>query len=133
MLFRSLCARGFQRLLFLVNFGSKPADSRKYANKRAEMYGELKSWLSDLGGAVIPDNDQLDTEITAAGYKTNSNQQLVLESKDDIRARLNLSPDGGDAAALTFAEPVRFVSDAESDVQDDWDTYGDSRDDDGGY
>ena len=44
--------------------------------------------------------------IAAPGFKLNSNDQLVLEAKEKIRARLGLSPDGGDALALTFAEPV---------------------------
>ena len=31
----------------------------------------------------------------------------MLEDKDDIRKRIGRSTDGGDAAALTFAAPVR--------------------------
>ena len=46
------------------------------------------------------------TQIVAPSFKLNSNDQLVLEAKEKIRARLGLSPDGGDALALTFAEPV---------------------------
>ncbi len=100
-----LRARNYRNLT-LINFGSKADDGRLYANKRAEMWGELRSWLLDPGGVSIPDNDTLDGEMTAPGYKYNASQQIVLESKDRIRARLNLSPDGGDAAALTFAHPV---------------------------
>ena len=55
----------------------------------------------------IPDDDVLHSHICAPGYKLNSNDQTVLEPKDKIRKRLQLSPDGGDALALTFAEPVR--------------------------
>ncbi|HMA14224.1 MAG TPA: terminase, partial [Kiloniellaceae bacterium] len=40
-------------------------------------------------------------------FSINSNQQILLEAKERIKARLGLSPDAGDALALTFAEPVR--------------------------
>jgi hypothetical protein len=102
-----LRARGYGRCLSLVNFGAAPRDPRRYANKRAEMWGELRDWLADPGGAAIPDDDVLESELTAPGYKYNANQQVVLEDKDSIRARLGSSTDGGDALALTFAEPVR--------------------------
>ena len=36
------------------------------------------------------------------GYKYNSNGQLQIESKDDLRARGMPSPDLADALALTF-------------------------------
>jgi len=37
---------------------------------------------------------------------TNCLSRLVLESKEDMRRRGALSPDEGDAVALTFARPV---------------------------
>ena len=102
-----LKARGYGKLMTLVNFGAKPRDARRYANKRAEMWGDLRDWLADAGGADVPDDDALHAEMCAPGYFYNANQQIVLEPKDKIRARLGFSPDGGDAAALTFAERVR--------------------------
>ena len=108
-----LAARGYRRRLTLVNFGGRPQDERTYANKRAEMWGELRRWLADPGGAELPDDDVLHAELTAPGWTTNFNGQIVLEDKDRIRARLGFSPDGGDAAALTFAEPVRRPEDSE--------------------
>jgi hypothetical protein len=101
-----LRARGYARRLALVNFGAAPRDPRRWANKRAEMWGELRDWLADPGGASLPDDDVLDGELTAPGYKYNANQQVLLEDKDSIRARLGSSTDGGDALALTFAAPV---------------------------
>ena len=117
-----LCNRGFGHLLTLVNFGGKAADGRLYANKRGEMYGEMKAWLTDVGGASIPDSDTLDGELTATQYKYNANQQVVLETKDRLRARLKMSPDGADALALTFTEPVILGEDAfDNDDLDDFD------------
>ena len=99
--------RGYGRCLTPVQFGARPRNARDYANKRAEMWGGLRDWLGDPGGADIPDDDVLHSHICAPGYTLNSNDQTVLEPKDKIRKRLQLSPDGGDALALTFAEPVR--------------------------
>jgi hypothetical protein len=101
--------RGYGRVLKLVNFGERPRDSRRWANRRAEMWGEMREWLADAGGAQIPDDDVLESELSAPRYRYNANQQIVLEDKESIRARLGLSTDGGDALALTFAEPLHAV------------------------
>lgn len=102
-----LKARGYGDILSLINFGGKASDDRKYANKRAEMWGDGRDWLADAGGAELPDDDVLHSEICAPGFKENANQQIVLEAKEKIRQRLGHSTDGGDAWALTFAAPVR--------------------------
>lgn len=106
-----LKARNYGKKMTLVNFGARASDERAYANKRAEMWGELRAWLGDAGGAQIPDDDVLHAELTAPGFKTNSNNQTLLEDKDKIRQRLGFSTDGGDAAALTFGGPVKTKAD----------------------
>jgi hypothetical protein len=65
-----------------------------------------KEWLEDVAGADIPDDDALQTDACCPGYKYDSTTRLQIESKDDIRRRGSASPDGWDAVALTFAEPV---------------------------
>lgn len=102
-----LVARGFGPILTLVNFGQRADDPRRFANKRAEMWGLLRDWLVDTGGAQIPDDDVLDAEMTSAIGHEDLNQRLKLEPKTKIRQELGYSPDGADAAALTFASPVR--------------------------
>jgi hypothetical protein len=98
---------GFRRRVRGVNFASAAADGRAHANKRAEMWSSLRDWLEATGGADLADDDVLQSHLCAPGYKFDSNGRLLLERKDSIKARLGFSPDGGDAAALTFAEPVR--------------------------
>ena len=99
--------RGYGRGLVIVNFGSKARDPRRYANRRAEMWGLMGDWLNDEGGADLPDADEWNAHLCAPGYSFDSNGRLLLEPKDDIRARVGFSPDLGDALGLTFAEPVR--------------------------
>lgn len=98
--------RGFSRVT-LINFGSKPEDGRKYANRRAEMWGRMGDWFADPTGVDIPDDDHLHAQICAPGYSFDSSSRLLLEAKEKIRDRVGASPDGGDALALTFAETVR--------------------------
>ena len=93
-----------------VNFGSKALDDEKYSNKRAEIWGEMKDWLAD-GEVAIPDDDTLHGDICAPVWspkasRYDSKSRIVLEPKDKVKARLGRSPDGGDALALTFADPL---------------------------
>lgn len=77
-----------------------------YANKRAEMWGNMRDWLA---GATIVDDLQLKSELTSVqyGYKlVNGRDAILLERKEDMKKRGLSSPDIADALALTFAYPV---------------------------
>lgn len=86
-----------------VNFGARADDQRKYANKRAEMWGRAKDWLRI--GCLTPD-ELLATDLTAVEYGFNAQDQVQLERKEDMEKRGLASPDDADALALTFAQPV---------------------------
>lgn len=94
-----------------VNFGSRAYDRDRYANRRAEMWDQMREWFDDPAGVQVPDSDDLQGDLCAVpaagnvpgGTRFNSNGQLILEAKDHIKERLTFSPDLGDAAALTFA------------------------------
>lgn len=87
-----------------VHFSSKPIDDQ-YGNKRAEIYGELKAWLGDGYGVKLPDNDEIESDLTSFGYKFRG-EKIYLEDKGEVKKRIKRSPDIGDAIALTFAEPL---------------------------
>jgi hypothetical protein len=77
-----------------------------YANKRAEMWGNLREWL--LTGA-IDDDPELIADLTGVeyGYVLRDGRDAIqLERKEDMKRRGLASPDNGDALALTFAYPV---------------------------
>jgi hypothetical protein len=89
-----------------VNFGGTDLQQpERHRNKRAEMWSFMRDWL-ESGVVSIPDSDELHADLMAPGYKYDSNTRLLLESKEDMRKRGVRSPDGGDALALTFAEPA---------------------------
>lgn len=91
----------------LVSFAGSSTDPQ-YANKRAEMWGEMKYWLRD-GGSI--DNDEiLCSELKAPEAiegKGRNLGKIILESKEDMKARGVKSPGRADCLALTFAFPVK--------------------------
>lgn len=108
---------GYGEVVKPVNFGGSPleppmvdSDGREVgggpSNRRAEMWMASRDWLTQEGGADIPDSDSLHADACGPGYKYDSNSRVVLEKKADMRKRGVPSPDEWDAVALTFAEPV---------------------------
>jgi hypothetical protein len=87
-----------------VWFGGN-AESKEWANKRTEMYADMRDWL---GGGVIDDDPALFRDLTAPEYDYFGKAQdsMMLESKESMKDRGLASPDDGDALALTFARHV---------------------------
>jgi len=102
----ALVRRGYGDVVRNVNFGWSAIKEDKFKNKRAEMWHDMRSWLKDEPNQ-IPDDDELQADLTAPLYTYDDNQCLKLEKKEDMRKRLGRSPDKGDALALTFAYKVR--------------------------
>lgn len=86
-----------------IGFATSPYDKR-YANKRAEMYFEAVTWIK-RGGQLPPDSAELIAALSQTTYSF-QRDKLLLEPKENVKARLGYSPDDADAFALTFAQPV---------------------------
>ncbi len=86
-----------------VNVARSADNKETYGNKRAELWAEMKEWLMGEIPVQIPDSDELHSDLCSLGYKHRSNGQLLIESKDELRARGMPSPDYADALMLTFA------------------------------
>lgn len=89
-----------------VNFGGKAIYPNLYVNKRTEMWWSMREWLQS--GGSIPNDTTLKAELATPTYEFDMVGRRVLESKDEIKKRLQggASPDIADALALTFAFPV---------------------------
>lgn len=87
-----------------VWFGSEADRKDKYANKRAEMWGNLRDLLEN--GLCLPDDNELCADLAGPEYGYTLKDQILLESKKDMKARGLASPDCGDALVLTTAYPV---------------------------
>jgi pimeloyl-ACP methyl ester carboxylesterase len=79
----------------------------RYLNRRSELWDALREWLKDPAGVSLPDNEELESDLTNIGYKYTVNSKLQMESKDDMKKRGLSSPDLADALILTLAyEPA---------------------------
>lgn len=107
----------YEATMELVNFGGEPEEPYETLdsgetrpgpkNRRAEMWMRSRDWLNQPGGADIPDEGVLQSDACAPTYRYDiRTQHLVLESKEQMRARKVRSPDDWDAIALTFASVV---------------------------
>lgn len=96
-----LRSMGFDNV-YEVNFGSASPDAH-CLNMRAYMHMKAKEWLL-LGS--LPVDEKLREQLSLAGYHLNTSGKLVIESKADIQARGEASPDDSDAFMLTFASAV---------------------------
>lgn len=109
----SVRARGpkYSEKVMSVDFGGKSnakqanPDRSGPWNRRAEIWGRMRDWL--IQGGAIPDTGDmaaaLASDLSAPRIKYRANNDWLLESKPDMKARGIRSPDLGDGLALTFA------------------------------
>lgn len=99
---------GWGKIVTAVDFGGSAIESKRYHNKRTEIWCLMADWLSGRP-ACLPNDPILRSELTAPRYSfrvINKSTKLMLESKDDMKARGVRSPNRADSLALTFAAPV---------------------------
>ena len=89
-----------------VHFGGKANLEQQFVNRRTEMWWNMKEWIEN--GGAIPSDPMLRQELSTPTYWFDAQGRKMLESKDEIKKRLQggASPDIADALALTFAYPV---------------------------
>lgn len=88
-----------------VSFGGSALRAGQYANKRAEMWGEMAQWIETVG--ELPEDPALKADLSCVCYDYDVSGKLRLEPKEKVKERCGKSPDLADALALTFAAPVR--------------------------
>lgn len=100
--------RGYEKGVHEFHGNGSPEDPTMYFNKRAEVWGEAKEWLTQ--GAQIPDDPELEADLTGVEYDYASGKRnggsIQLEAKDDMKLRGLSSPDCGDCLAMTFAVKI---------------------------
>jgi hypothetical protein len=88
-----------------VYFGAKssnPDGITRCANQRSVMWCAMAQWLK---AGAIRNDPELKAQLIGPEYSENA-QGIVLERKEDMKARGLASPDIADALCLTFAAPV---------------------------
>jgi hypothetical protein len=113
-----------------VMFGSGADNNSgdKFANKRAEIWGALREWLKggSIPGIIQGVEITMVDDLTAPRYGMNGRDEILLESKADMRKRGQHSPNFGDALACTFAYPVFVptnVEDTKQQISEDYNPY----------
>lgn len=110
-----LVQSGVGSILELVQFGSTAYDSKKYMNRRAEMYDKMRSWYIQDGGVFIKDQEFIeefvrDISIIPDLKVSDSTGRYALEKKEKIVKGTEIhSTDFADSLALTFASPVIYT------------------------
>ena len=84
-----------------VNVGAAAFAPQTFANRRAELGWALRAKF-ERGEVAIPDDPGLVSELAALRYTYNAQAKIILEPKDQAKARLGRSPDLADAAMLAL-------------------------------
>lgn len=87
-----------------VSVGSKSNKPDLFMNLKAELCWKLKKWL-EKDETRLEESDKW-AEVLWLKYKTNSERQIKMESKDDLKKRTGKSPDFAEALMLTFYNPT---------------------------
>lgn len=90
-----------------VGFAREAHNKARYFNKRAEMYFDCIEWVRR--GGALPQSPELLAALTQTTYAFKGDR-IILEPKDDVKAKLGYSPDDADAFVSTFAEPIAAKS-----------------------
>jgi hypothetical protein len=99
-----LVQMGYSNVIIEVAGSNTPNKPLIYANKRAEMWGDMKDWLQT--GYITGD---LRAQLTCINSTTSSERfhgKILLESKEALKKRGISSPDDADALSFTFARKV---------------------------
>ena len=89
-----------------ISLPNEPSDKDTYYNMRACMWGRMRDWLRDWGCLPL-EYTGLARELQEPQWTYAGLRKVLLESKEDMRARGVASPDEADALSLTFYANVR--------------------------
>ena len=95
---------GYGTRIVEVAGSNTPNKPLVYANKRAEMWGDMRDWLQT--GYI---NGDIREQLTCLRSTTSSEKfhgRILLESKEALKSRGISSPDEADALSFTFARKV---------------------------
>jgi hypothetical protein len=97
--------QGFKPAAFNASSGTDRRDRSGellFTNLRAAAWWHLREQLDPAYGATLalPEDDQLTADLIAPHFSVGSSGKLLIESKDQIRARLGRSTDFGDSLVM---------------------------------
>ena len=91
----------------------KTADEMQAYRLRDHLWLLTAAWLRDESPVFAAEDraacEDLAGELASVGYSLNSNGELVVESKDEMKKRLGHSPDIADSLCCAFAPGIALV------------------------
>jgi hypothetical protein len=101
----------------------------RYANNRAAMYGNCRTWLKT---GCLPNDPGLRQQMLSIRYTYTKKDEILLERKEDLvdENGYGISVDDIDALCLTFAHPLtkkEFARSGEEAVVSEYDPYSQER------
>lgn len=99
----------------MVQVSEKARNTERFHSQRDELWWNLREWFEEgaccISKGLTEDKKQeLLKDIQDIHYSYSPTNKIKIESKDDMKKRLNLSPDLGDALCLTFAPKLRMLA-----------------------
>lgn len=82
---------------------STPQAQLEFVNRRAEAWWTVRELFREGLVDLDPDDDRLAAQLGSIKYSTRSDGRILIESKDDMRARGMPSPDRADAVMMALA------------------------------
>jgi phage terminase large subunit len=87
-----------------MNNGTPARQTEIYGNVAAEMWIQGARMI-EQGRVILPDDRELFSQLTTRLVRTSSRGQILLESKEQLRARGLPSPDRADAVLGCLYQP----------------------------
>lgn len=112
---------GFKKIFPVVFSSKSDVNEKLYQNKRIEIWDAMREWFGR--GCSIPHDPTFEAGVVAPECIYNkSTGRKQLESKEEVKARIGMSPDKPDALALTFAFPVHGAEEVrpKTEAEKDW-------------
>jgi len=99
----------------MVQVNEKARNTERFHSLRDELWWSLREWFEEgaccVSRGLMEDKKQeLLKDIQDIHYSYSPTNKIKIESKDEMKKRLNLSPDIGDALCLTFSPKLRMLA-----------------------
>ena len=99
----------------MVQVSEKARNTERFYSQRDELWWNLREWFEEGAcciskGLTESKKQELLKDIQDIHYSYSPTNKIKVESKDEMRKRINLSPDLGDALCLTFSPKLRMLA-----------------------